>query len=146
MKIMTRLLGALALTFATTGTSFAGSSDFASDASTNYEASGGPEFANRDGDLASFARPPYPPYPPPGRGSYFDWARGRDGWGYCYEFSYDGYVLNGGQPVSNFQCEQYRPSYYGWGRGRDGFTYCYQFTPYGVPMNQGRNVPNAYCR
>lgn len=87
-------------------------------------------------------------YPPPGggSGSYFDWGQGQDGWGYCYEWTWNGQVLNGGMPVSNYYCESRSPSYYAWGRGRDGYTYCYQWTPKGHAMNQGQPVSNYYCQ
>lgn len=88
------------------------------------------------------ARPVHPV--PPG-GSYYDWGRGQNGWGYCYQWSYDGYILNGGQPVPNYLCESTHPSAYNWGRGMDGWGYCYQWTPYGVPMNEGRPVANYSC-
>jgi len=78
-------------------------------------------------------------------GSYFNWGRGRDGWGYCYEYSCSGAILNGGYPVSNGSCETTRPSYYNWGRGQNGWGYCYQWTPYGVAMNQGHPVANFSC-
>lgn len=82
----------------------------------------------------------------PGRtGSYYDWGRGQNGWGYCYEWTYDGAVLNGGRPVANYLCESYRPSNYNWGRGMDGWGYCYQWTPYGVVLNDGRPVSNYSC-
>lgn len=77
-------------------------------------------------------------------GHYYDWARGRDGWGYCYEFA-NGNVLNGGANVPNYLCERENPSHYDWARGRDGYTYCYQFTPYGHVMNGGYAVSNNMC-
>lgn len=79
-------------------------------------------------------------------GSYFDWGRGRDGWGHCYEWTFDGRVLNGGQPVADYQCEMVAPSRYSWGRGMDGYTYCYRVTPNGLVLNQGRPVASYYCR
>lgn len=78
-------------------------------------------------------------------GSYFDWGRGRDGWGYCYEWASNGQPLNQGNPVSNYNCERGRPSYFDWGRGRDGWGYCYQYTPYRDSMNQGNPVSNYNC-
>jgi len=78
-------------------------------------------------------------------GSYYDWGRGQNGWGYCYEWA-NGYVLNSGYPIANYYCEQENPSYFDWGRGMNGYTYCYQWTPYGVAMNEGRPVDNYYCR
>jgi hypothetical protein len=86
---------------------------------------------------------PYPP--PPSRGSYFDWSRGNDGWGHCYEWASNGGVLNGGNPVSNSYCEDVNPSRYDWSRGNDGWGYCYQFTPYGDALNSGAAVSNYYC-
>lgn len=88
-------------------------------------------------------RRPYPP--PPSRGSYYDWSRGNDGWGHCYEWASNGGVLNNGNPVSDYYCEQVYPSHYEWGRANDGWGYCYQYTPYGVAMNTGSPVSNYYC-
>lgn len=81
----------------------------------------------------------------PHHNSYFDWGRGQNGWGYCYEWTHHGYVLNGGRPVPNSYCERRRPSQYDWSRGMNGWGYCYQWTPYGVVMNEGQPVPNSYC-
>lgn len=97
-------------------------------------------------------RPPPPnrppdnrPYPPPNRGSYFDWAQGNDGWGYCYEWTQNRDVLNNGYPVDNYNCERAYPSHFSWNRGTDGWGYCYQYTPYGHAMNSGRPVNNYSC-
>lgn len=79
------------------------------------------------------------------RNHYYDWGRGRNGWGYCYHWTRDGRVLNDGRPVSNHFCERRRPSYYNWGRGKNGWGYCYQWTPKGVAMNEGRPVSNYLC-
>jgi hypothetical protein len=78
-------------------------------------------------------------------GSHYDWGRGYDGWGYCYEYTNYGVVLNGGAAVGNYLCEATKPSSFDWGRGQNGWGYCYQYTPYGVPMNQGSAQPNSYC-
>ncbi len=83
--------------------------------------------------------------PGPDRGSYFDWGTSRGGFGYCYEWTFDGQVLNGGQPVSNYSCEARRPSMFLWNQGRNGFGYCYQYTPYRVPMNEGQPQSNYSC-
>jgi hypothetical protein len=84
--------------------------------------------------------------PPPGvDGAYYDWGRGNDGTGYCYQFTWDGYVLNGGAAQPNFYCEEIRPSHSDWGRGNDGWGYCYQFTPYDIVMNQGAAISNWTC-
>lgn len=80
-----------------------------------------------------------------GSRTYYDWGRARNGYGYCYEWTNDGQVLNGGQPQSNFYCEERRPSFYDWGRAQNGYGYCYQYTPYGVPMNEGNPQSNFYC-
>jgi hypothetical protein len=94
---------------------------------------------------------PYPdpnrpaPYPNPNYGSYYNWARAQNGYGYCYEFTNDGRVLNGGQPVSDYLCEQVSPPYYAWGRAQNGYTYCYRFVN-GMPMHDGQPVDNAFCR
>ena len=95
-------------------------------------------------DLRPPVPPPVPPPAPPGYARY-DWGQGQNGWGYCYEWTWDHHVLNGGRAVPNDYCERYRPSHYQWGRGRDNNTYCYQWTPYGLAMNEGRPVPNNYC-
>lgn len=79
-------------------------------------------------------------------GSYFDWGRGFDGWGHCYEWTNEGEVLNGGRPMPEELCEASAPSYFSWARGRDGYTYCYRFTPTGLPLNGGAPVPNSLCR
>jgi hypothetical protein len=76
--------------------------------------------------------------------TFFDWARGNNGWGYCYEFDNYG-VLNNGRPVHPFNCEQVNPSYFNWARGWDGYVYCFQFTPYNAVMNDGHSVHPSYC-
>ena len=81
----------------------------------------------------------------PRRGSYYKWGKARNGYGYCYEYTRDGRVLNGGKPVGNYNCERRNPSVYNWGRARNGYGYCYQYTPYGVAMNEGRPVSNFQC-
>lgn len=105
-------------------------------------------FANagdQDGSLSVL--PQTSRLPPPGGigGAYYEWGRGRDGSGYCYQFTSDGYVLNGGAPQPNFYCEQVHPSHSDWGRGNNGFGYCYQFTPTNIIMNQGAAIPNVQC-
>jgi hypothetical protein len=77
--------------------------------------------------------------------SYFDWGTGRNGYGYCYEWTNDGRVLNSGAAQPNYLCEQYRPSRFDWGRGQNGYGYCYQYTPYNIPMNEGRAQNNYSC-
>lgn len=83
-------------------------------------------------------------FAPPRRGSYFDWGRARNGWGYCYQWTRNGQVLNQGQPVQNYLCERTNPSYFAWGRAKNGFTYCYQWAK-GLALNEGQPVPNYYC-
>lgn len=78
-------------------------------------------------------------------GGYYNWGRGRDGWGYCYEWDRYGRIRNGGWPVDNYKCERRNPSHFNWAQSRDGYTRCYQFTPYGDVMNQGRPVSTRYC-
>jgi hypothetical protein len=86
------------------------------------------------------------PPPPPGYGSYFDWGRGADGTGYCYQFaSANGQVLNGGRPVPESNCEMVSPSHFDWGQGQNGYGYCFQFTPQQLVMWQGRPVSNQQC-
>ena len=88
--------------------------------------------------------PPYPPPPPPNY--YYDWGQGQDGFGYCYEWTGNGQVLNGGQPVPNDYCEATSRSYYTWGRGQNGYTYCYHFTGRGTVMDHGQAAPISYCQ
>jgi hypothetical protein len=83
----------------------------------------------------------HPGYPD----SFFDWGRGNDGTGYCFEFSYDGYVLNGGHPVPENLCESRNPSHFEWGQASNGFGYCFQFTPNHLVLWQGRPVSNMQC-
>lgn len=92
-------------------------------------------------------RPLNPPtYPDPHRpGSYYDWGTGQNGWGYCYQWTNYGQVMNGGQAVANHLCESRNPSFFEWGTGQNGFGYCYQWTPYGVGMNMGQPVANYQC-
>ncbi len=78
-------------------------------------------------------------------GTYYNWGQARNGYGYCYEWTCRGDVLNQGQPVSNYSCESVRPSYYDWGTAQNGWGYCYQYTPYGVAMNVGQPVNNYSC-
>lgn len=78
--------------------------------------------------------------------TFFDWGRGQNGWGYCYEFDNHGYVLHNGRPMHPRNCEMVNPSYYDWGRGFDGYIYCYQWTPYHVIMNDGYAVNPRFCR
>ncbi|MEK6553656.1 MAG: hypothetical protein AABZ31_00305 [Bdellovibrionota bacterium] len=76
------------------------------------------------------------------RGSYFDWGQGQDGFGYCYEWTRDGRVLNGGMPVADYNCEARRPAHYTWHRSVSGWGNCYRFTPSGLVMDRGQ--PKAY--
>lgn len=78
-------------------------------------------------------------------GTYYNWGRGQNGWGYCYEWTCNGYPLNNGLPVANYLCESRSPSRYDWGRGMDGWGYCYQWTPQGIAMNEGQPVTNWNC-
>lgn len=82
---------------------------------------------------------------PTSYGSYYNWGRAQNGWGYCYEWTYEGYVLNGGQPVGDYLCESTRPSYYGWGAAQNGWGYCYHYTPDGLAMNNGQAMANYLC-
>lgn len=77
--------------------------------------------------------------------SRYDWGLAQNGFGYCYEFTREGNVLNGGQPVPNYLCEQVRPSRVDWGTATNGYGYCFQWTPYGVPMNEGRSIDAYNC-
>lgn len=78
-------------------------------------------------------------------GYYFNWGQGRDGWGYCYQWTSNGQVLNNGMPVDNWNCEQGNPSLYNWGRGQNGWGYCYHYTPYGIAMDMGQPQSNYLC-
>lgn len=82
---------------------------------------------------------------PPNTGAYYDWGRGRDGTGYCYQFTSQGYVLNGGYPVDEQLCESIKPSHFNWARGQNGYGYCYQFTPDELVMQQGRPQQVEKC-
>lgn len=82
----------------------------------------------------------------PNTGAHYDWGRGRDGTGYCYQFTNQGDVLNGGYPVAEANCEAVRPSKADWGWDRrTGFGYCYQFTPDNLVMYQGRPQNYDIC-
>ena len=87
---------------------------------------------------SSIQAPYYPGY-------YFNWGQGRDGWGYCYQWTSSGQVLNQGMPVDKWNCEQTNPSTYNWGRGQNGWGYCYHYTPYGIAMEQGMPTSNYLC-
>ncbi len=101
---------------------------------------------NADGSVSDGVRSPVPPPPGnPGNNTFFDWGRGNDGTGYCYQFTWDGYVMNGGAAQPNYYCEQVRPSHFDWGRGNNGYGYCYQFTPYNLVMNKGAAQSNMNC-
>lgn len=105
---------------------------------------------NRDANIQSFTQNTYDldyssGYSTAGRGAYYDWGQAVNGWGYCYQYTDSGVVLNGGRPVNNWYCERVRPSYFDWSTGRDGWGYCYQYTPYGIAMNTGNPVYNANC-
>lgn len=78
--------------------------------------------------------------------TFFDWARGQNGWGYCYEFDSYGYVLNNGRPMHPMNCERVNPSYFDWARANNGYVYCFNFTPYGAVLNDGRPVHPSYCQ
>lgn len=77
--------------------------------------------------------------------TYFDWSRGQDGFGYCYEWTADGKVLNGGQPVPERFCEEKNPSFFSWARSQSGWGNCYRFTPQGVVMDFGQPKPYRLC-
>lgn len=89
-------------------------------------------------------RPTKIPAFPPGAnyGTYYDWALGTDGTGYCGQYAPGGYRLNKGMPVANSFCEQVNPSFFHWGEAKNGTGYCYQFTAYSVVMNQGEPMEN----
>ena len=78
-------------------------------------------------------------------GSYFNWGRGQNGWGYCYEWTYDGYVLNEGRPVNTSFCERVSPSMAVWNRAQNGWGYCYRITSNGFTLNDGRPIDPSYC-
>lgn len=79
------------------------------------------------------------------RGTRFRWGQGQNGWGYCYEYTRAGQVLNQGRPVNNAHCERIAPSIFDWGQGRNGWGYCYQWTPFGIAMNEGSAVETYQC-
>ena len=99
---------------------------------------------NSDGTYAGESRDSHNPANPH-TGAYYDWGRGRDGTGYCYQFTNEGYVLNGGANVPESFCEAVEPSKADWARGKNGYGYCYQFTPDHLVMYQGRPQSNATC-
>ena len=78
-------------------------------------------------------------------GSYFNWGRAQNGFGYCYQWTSTGQLLNGGAAQPNFYCEQVNPSFFNWGRAQNGFGYCYQFTGTGLLMNLGQPQSNYSC-
>jgi hypothetical protein len=81
----------------------------------------------------------------PSTGWHYDWGQGQNGWGYCYEWTNQGQVLNAGQPVNSYSCEAVNPSRPNWGHGRNGWAYCYEWTPYGVAMNEGQPINTYSC-
>lgn len=89
---------------------------------------------------------PVPPNPGPTQSSYYDWGRGQDGYGYCYEYDYFGQVMNWGQAQDNWYCERVSPSHYTWGYySGSSQPYCFQVTPRGDVMNSGYPVANYLC-
>ncbi len=78
-------------------------------------------------------------------GSYYNWGRAQNGFGYCYQWASNGQVLNGGAAQPDFYCEQVSRSFFNWGRGQNGFGYCYQFTGNGLLMNLGAAQANYSC-
>jgi hypothetical protein len=87
-----------------------------------------------------------PPPQQPAPGSYYDWGRGADGTGYCYQFSSENnQVMNGGNPVAERNCEKVSASHFDWGQSQYGYGYCFQFTPQHLVMWQGRPVPTKAC-
>jgi hypothetical protein len=85
------------------------------------------------------------PAGPPNPGAVYHWGRGADGTGYCFEFTVDGQIQNGGRPVPEYLCEEFKPSYYDWAQANNGYGYCFQFTPQHLVMWQGRPIPNSNC-
>lgn len=79
------------------------------------------------------------------QGYFYDWGEAVNGWGYCYKWTNQGAVLNEGQPVNNYLCEQSNPSLPDWGVAQNGWGYCYRYTPYGHAMNEGQPIPNYLC-
>ena len=79
------------------------------------------------------------------KGSYYDWGKAVNGFGYCYKWASNGKVLNQGQPVENRLCERRMRSNPKWGKAVNGWGYCYRYTPYGVVMNEGQPIENRFC-
>lgn len=75
---------------------------------------------------------------------FYDWARGSDGYGYCFLFD-EGGVLNDGKPVADFFCDLTKTKY-AYGATKDGTQACMQWTPYGHAMNKGQTLDPIYCR
>lgn len=86
---------------------------------------------------------------PPGTpsGSYYDWGRGMNGYGYCYQFAANGKVMNNGRPQPYAGCERVHRSFYDWGQYQGNPSwYCFQWTPYGDVLNEGRAMPLRLCQ
>ncbi len=95
--------------------------------------------------LAPVTHHPPPPGLSPRPEYFFDWGRGNDGTGYCFEFDSAGYVMNQGRPVPENRCEAIVPTHFEWGQATNGFGYCFQFTPSHLVLWQGRPVNNQQC-
>lgn len=78
-------------------------------------------------------------------GMYYEWGLAPDGWGYCFQYTMEGHVLNGGHPVSELYCDYYNPPYFTWLQGPDAFTHCFKKSPQGYTLNRGRPVPDEFC-
>jgi hypothetical protein len=76
---------------------------------------------------------------------FFDFGRGENGYGYCYQFDANMQVMNKGMPVADFNCDLTK-SYYGWALHPDGELYCHRWTPYKHIMNKGQIVDAILCR
>lgn len=101
--------------------------------------------SNPDGIYAGQPEVPQESANHPNTGAYYDWGMGRDRTGYCYQFTNNGAVLNGGYPVAEALCEAVNPSKANWARANNGYGNCYQFTPNNLVMYQGRPQPYEKC-
>lgn len=76
---------------------------------------------------------------------FYDFARGMNGYGYCYSFDAHKEVLNGGRPVANANCNLSK-TYYDFGVAPNGVRACYQWSPYQQVLNDGKWLDPLLCR
>lgn len=76
----------------------------------------------------------------------FRWGRSVSGSTYCYEYTFDGRVLNEGNPVNIANCRRLAPTTFTWGRSQGGDTYCYEYTSTGMVLNEANPVHDYNCK